>query len=31
VMDKILHQSQLCWAQDMHWIIPQSGLTIARY
>ena len=31
VMDKILRQSQLCWAQDMHWIIPQSGLTIARY
>jgi len=31
VMDAILHQSQLCWAQDMHWIIPQSGLTIARY
>ena len=31
VMDKILHQSQLCWAQDMHWIIPQNGLTIARY
>jgi hypothetical protein len=31
VMDEILHQSQLCWAQDMHWIIPQSGLTIARY
>jgi hypothetical protein len=31
VMDEILHQSQLCWAQDMQWIIPQSGLTIARY
>ena len=31
VMDEILPQSQLCSAQDMHWIIPQSGLTIARY